>query len=71
MKSIPGVITSQTYEADGQTKRIVYANGVSTEFTYNASRRWLSRIITRNAANVPLLDNSYIVVRDLRRFGLS
>jgi YD repeat-containing protein len=59
LKSIPGIIKSQTYEADGQTKRIVYANGVSTEFFYNPERRWLRRIITRSPANVPLIDNSY------------
>ena len=63
LKSIPGIITSQTYEADGQTKKITYANGVSTEFLYSPARRWLTRVTTKNAAGTALLDNEY--ARDL------
>ena len=59
LKSMPGVIKSQTYEADGQTKKIVYENNVSTEFTYHASRRWVMRILTKSAAGVALIDNTY------------
>jgi RHS repeat-associated protein len=59
LKSIPGMIASQTYEADGQTAKITYANGVSTEFFYSAERRWLIRITTKNAAGVALIDNAY------------
>jgi YD repeat-containing protein len=55
--SILGMIASQTYEADGQTKKITYANGVSTEFTYSAVRRWLERIVTKgNSVTVHLID---------------
>jgi RHS repeat-associated protein len=63
LKSIPGVITNQTYEADGQTASITYANGVTTTFTYSPTRRWLMRIVTKTAANAVLLDSSY--ARDL------
>jgi hypothetical protein len=59
LKSIPGMITSQTYEADGQTKKIVYANGVSTQFSYSATRRWLERIVTKDAAGAELMNNFY------------
>ena len=59
LKSIPGVIPSQTYEADGQTKKIVYANGVSTEFTYHAANRRLTHILTKNAAGTALINNNY------------
>jgi YD repeat-containing protein len=59
LKSIPGVILSQTYEADGQTKAITYANGVTTTFTYNPYRRWLTRITTKNASGAALIDNYY------------
>jgi RHS repeat-associated protein len=59
LKSIPGIITSQTYEADGQTKAITYANGVTTAFLYSPARRWLMRVTTKNAANVALMDNIY------------
>ena len=59
LKSIPGLIASQTYEPDGQTKKIVYQNGVSTEFSYHTARRWLMRITTKNAAGTALIDNEY------------
>jgi RHS repeat-associated protein len=57
--SIPGIISLQTYEADGQTKKITYANGVSTEFFYSPARRWLQRVTTKNAAGAALLDAIY------------
>jgi YD repeat-containing protein len=47
LASIPGMISSIAYAADGQTQSIDYANGVTTGFTYNADRRWLRRINTR------------------------
>jgi RHS Repeat len=59
LKSIPGMVALQSYEADGQTKAITYANGVSTTFTYDLSRHWLTRITTKNAANAALIDNAY------------
>jgi len=61
--SIPGYITSTSYEADGQTREITYANGVKTTFTYSPTRRWLTRVRTVNAASTPLMDNTY--TRDL------
>lgn len=39
LQSIPGYIASIEYEADGQTRRIDYANGVYTTFTYSPTRR--------------------------------
>jgi hypothetical protein len=59
LKSIPGMVTDQTYEVDGQTKKITYANGVSTEFFYSATRHWLERIVTKNAAGTELMNNFY------------
>jgi RHS repeat-associated protein len=43
----------------GQTKKIIYANGVSSEFFYSAERRWLTRIVTRKGLAAPLIDNAY------------
>lgn len=44
--SVPGYITATTYEPDGQTATIAYANGVTTTFTYDPKRRWLNKIVT-------------------------
>ncbi len=58
--SIPDYITSIQYEADGQTSRIEYANGVVTTFEYSPARRWLNRVITtRTAGNVVLFNAAY------------
>jgi YD repeat-containing protein len=57
------MITSQTYEADGQTKSIIYADGVTTSFTYSPNRRWVMGIDTVNASGVRLLASSF--TRDL------
>ena len=61
--SVPGYIVSTAYEADGQTKRIDYANGVFTEFTYSPTRRWLTRIVTTRPGGAKVLDTTY--TRDL------
>ncbi|WP_440411887.1 toxin TcdB middle/N-terminal domain-containing protein [Neorhizobium petrolearium] len=61
--TIPGHITAATYEADGQTTSISYANGVSTTFAYAPERRWLSRVTTKKGTTV-LMDNQY-TTRDL------
>ncbi len=37
--SVPGVFASATYEADGQTRQMVYANAVTTTFSYDPERR--------------------------------
>ena len=47
LKSIPGHITSLTYNARGQVTQAVYANGVTTTNTYNDARGWLLRVETR------------------------
>jgi RHS repeat-associated protein len=59
LQSIPGYVTAIEYEADGQTKRIDYANGVYTTFEYSPTRRWLTRVITTRPNGVKLIDNSY------------
>ncbi len=59
LETIPSVITSITYEPDGQAKQVVYANGVTTDFTYDVHRRWLDRIVTKKADNTVLIDNNY------------
>ncbi|MFD9897739.1 RHS repeat-associated core domain-containing protein [Mesorhizobium sp. NPDC059025] len=61
--SAPGYINSISYEADNQTREIVYANGVKTSFSYSPTRRWLNRIITTTSGGVVLMDNTY--ARDL------
>ncbi|MES4993823.1 toxin TcdB middle/N-terminal domain-containing protein [Agrobacterium radiobacter] len=58
LSMLPGYITAATYEADGQTKTITYANGVTTEFIYSTTRRWLTRVTTRKGATV-LMDSQY------------
>ncbi|MBK5571506.1 RHS repeat-associated core domain-containing protein, partial [Ensifer sp. SSB1] len=62
LATIPGYITATSYEADGQTKSITYANGVVTTFTYSPQRRWLTGLKTVKGATV-LLNNQY--TRDL------
>jgi hypothetical protein len=42
--AVPDYITSTQYQADGQTKRIEYDNGVVSEFFYSPERRWLTRV---------------------------
>jgi RHS repeat-associated protein len=57
--TIPGYITGTTYELDGQTKAITYANTVTTSFTYNVNRRWLTTLKTQKAGATALMDNTY------------
>lgn len=63
LSAIPGHITGIDYEADNQTRKIAYANGVVTEFFYSPQRRWLTRITTTLPNGAKLLDNVY--TRDL------
>ncbi|WP_188868403.1 RHS repeat protein, partial [Rhizobium wenxiniae] len=56
--TIPGYVTAASYEADGQTKSISYANGVATTFTYLPQRDWLTRVTTKKGT-VSLLDSQY------------
>ncbi|MFS8146340.1 RHS repeat-associated core domain-containing protein [Rhizobium sp. BR 249] len=58
LSSMPGLIDSTSYEADGQTKTITYINGVTTSFAYSPTRRWLDRVTTAKGATV-LMDNQY------------
>jgi len=51
------------YEADGQARRIDYANGVWTTFEYSPERRWLTRIVTTRPGGTVILDTTY--TRDL------
>jgi RHS repeat-associated protein len=61
--SAPGYISSISYEADNQTRQIVYANGVKTNFSYSPTRRWLTRVVTTGPSGSVLMDNTY--TRDL------
>ena len=45
-KSMLGHITSIKYNARGQVTETVYANGVVTTNTFDASRGWLTRVVT-------------------------
>lgn len=56
--SIPGYITSTTYELDGQTTSITYANGVVTTFTYEPRRRWLTGFTTQKDGTI-IIDGTY------------
>ncbi len=58
LASIPGLITSVTYQADGQTREIQYANGVKTTFSYSTPRGWLTNVLTARGATV-LMNNTY------------
>ncbi|MCV3243118.1 RHS repeat-associated core domain-containing protein [Mesorhizobium sp. ZC-5] len=59
LDSIPGYITSTEYEADGQTRKITYANGVTTEFYYSPTRRWLTAIATKSGNGSVLFNTVY------------
>ena len=50
--TIPGHVTSFTYNARGQVTQAVYANGVTTTNTYNDQRGWLTRVQTTKGATV-------------------
>lgn len=52
LNSIPGYVVSTSYEADGSTRRIEYANGVVVAFTYSAQRGWLRSITGTGADGV-------------------
>lgn len=60
--AVPGYVTSTQYEADGQTKSITYANGVTTDFEYSSTRRSLTRVATTLPNTNKLID--YIHTRD-------
>ncbi|MEI8180322.1 toxin TcdB middle/N-terminal domain-containing protein [Aestuariivirga sp.] len=51
-------IASASYNARGQTTAIAYGGGVSTSFSYNEARGFLTRVLTRQNGQT-LLDLSY------------
>lgn len=57
---LPGYVTATNYELDGQTKSIAYGNGISTAFTYDLNRRWLTKIVTQRADATKLIDSTYV-----------
>ena len=59
LQSVPGIITAQTYETDGQTKFIQYANGTTTAFTYSPTRRWVTGILTKDISGKVLSNALY------------
>ncbi|MCX5493374.1 RHS repeat protein [Kaistia dalseonensis] len=52
LESIPGLITSIRDNPAGQVIAIDYANGVTTENSYNAARDWLMSVTTKKGATV-------------------
>ena len=52
------MISSITYEANGDTDQIVYANGTATDLSYAADRRWLTQVTTTGPSGT-LQDVSY------------
>lgn len=58
LKSIPGHITSLTYNARGQVTVAAYANGVTTNNLYNDQRGWLNRVVTQRGVTT-LQDITY------------
>ncbi|MEO1701936.1 MAG: RHS repeat-associated core domain-containing protein, partial [Pseudomonadota bacterium] len=56
--AIPGLIDHIDYEANGDTRQIRYFNGVTTDFTYDTQRRWLTRVHTHGPHGT-LQDVSY------------
>ena len=51
-------ISATAYNARGQTASITYGNGVSTAFTYNDQRGFLTRVLSSNGATT-LIDQNY------------
>jgi RHS repeat-associated protein len=51
-------ITNMNYNAKGQTTSITYGNGVSSTYSYNDARGFLTRVLSTNGATT-LLDISY------------
>jgi RHS repeat-associated protein len=62
--SIPGIQSSATYNAAGQMTSVTRANGVTTNYTYQASRQWLMGMRTVNAASTQLQNLTF--TRDAR-----
>lgn len=52
------MITDITYEASGDTDLITYTNGVTTNFTYDAQRKWLTSVVT-TGTSATLQDVTY------------
>ncbi len=56
--AIPGVISDIRYNAHGQSQVVSYANGVTSTFTYDSTRGWLTGVTHANAAG-PLMALTY------------
>jgi RHS repeat-associated protein len=64
LRTIPGVQTAATYTADGQAASVTRANGVTTTYSYQPLRLWLTGMKTTNAAGAVLQNLAY--TRDTR-----
>jgi RHS repeat-associated protein len=51
-------VASTAYNARGQTTKITYGNGASTDYTYNDARGFLTRVLTANGG-VTIFDQNY------------
>ena len=49
LRTIPGAVSNLTYAADGKTTKAVYANGISTTFTYDSWRAWPTSVVHAEA----------------------
>ncbi len=58
LTSIPGVISEITYNANQDPVRMVFSNGVSTDYTYDGDRLWLLGSQT-SAGVTALFDETY------------
>ncbi len=58
LTSIPGVIDEITYNANQDPVRMVFSNGVSTDYTYDGDRLWLLGSQT-SAGVTALFDETY------------
>jgi len=59
LRQIPGFIKETLYEADGQTDLITYQNDVTTDFSYDPYRRWLTQLTTKKIGGTQILNTSY------------
>jgi RHS repeat-associated protein len=60
LRQIPGFVKETLYESDGQTKSITYQNNVTTDFSYDPYRRWLTRVLTQKSGGSQIINSGYV-----------
>src|SRR5262249_50643459 len=58
LSAVPGIVNSITYNASGQRTNVLYANGVTTTFTYDLRQR-LRRLLTTSSTAGVIQDLTY------------